>query len=69
MDGIETKCNREGGSDLAMCYRSSLVWTFCQSTTGTVQAVGEEIAKALERMDKNLQASRIRQLNIGTYKH
>ena len=50
---------------MAGCCRSMLVRTFCESETGTVKDVVEKIAKALEKMGKNLQADRIRKLDLG----
>lgn len=64
IDGIEARCLREGG-DLASCYRSSLVWHLCQSAVGTVEDLIQDIEKALKEMDKNLQASKIHQLDLG----
>lgn len=64
IDGIESNC-RGGGSDPAQCFRNKLVRTFCESKSGSIQDVIEEIAKALERMNKNLQASKIRKLDVG----
>lgn len=50
---------------MAGCCRSMLVRTFCESETGTVKGVVEKIAEALEKMGKNLQAGRIRKLDLG----
>jgi hypothetical protein len=67
VDGIEAKCLRDGG-ELAECYRINLVRTFCESEGVTAEVAGEKIANALQKMGKNLQASNIRQLELGQEK-
>ena len=64
VDGIQAKCLRDGG-ELAECYRINLVRTFCESEGVTAEVAGEKIANALQKMGKNLQASNIRQLELG----
>ena len=64
VDGIEAKCLRDGG-DLAKCYRSNLVRTFCVSEGVTAEVARKEIAQALEEMGNKLQASNVRQLELG----
>ena len=64
VDGIETKCLRDGG-ELAECYRINLVRTFCVSEGVTAEVARKEIAQALEIMGNKLQASNIRQLDLG----
>lgn len=65
IDGIEFNCKGKGGN-VAECCRSMLVRTYCESLkSGTVKDVVENIAEALEKMGKNLQASRIRKLDLG----
>lgn len=65
IDGIESNCKGKGG-DVAECYRSTLVRTFCESLkSGTVKDVVEKIAQALEKMGNNLQAGKIRKLDLG----
>ena len=65
VDGIEAKCLRDGG-ELAECNRINLVRTFCVSEGVTAEVAREKIAQALEEMGKNLQASKIRRLELGT---
>lgn len=65
IDGIDSNCKVKGGN-VAECCRSMLVRTFCESLkSGTVKDVVENIAEALEKMGKNLQASKIRKLDLG----
>ena len=64
IDGIDSNCRGKGG-DVADCCRSMLVRTFCELETGTVKDVVEKIAKALEKMGKNLQADKLRKLDLG----
>ena len=64
VDGIEARCLRDGG-EVAECFRINLVRTFCVSEGVTAEMAREKIAQALKEMGKNLQASKIRQLELG----
>ena len=65
-NNIETDCAREGSQ--AACYRRELVRSYCdKQPSGDPYKVAEDIAKALEQMDKNHQAKNPRQLQFGKW--
>ena len=64
VEGIQAKCLR-GDGDLLACYNANLVRVYCDFNGGPIQSIVEDIAQALEKMDKNLQASKLRKLELG----
>ena len=59
--GIHENCARE--VDLAMCYRRELVRRYCdKQSSGNPYEIAEGISMALEKMNKNRQAEKLRNL-------
>lgn len=66
-DGIHENCARE--VDLAMCYREKLVRRYCdKQSSGNPYKVAEDISVALEKMEKNRQGKKLRNLVFDTCK-
>ena len=61
---IETKCAQEDAQ--ASCYRKELIRRYCdRQLSENPHKVAEDIAEALEHMDHNLQAQKLRSLEFG----
>ena len=61
-NSIQSNCKAGSGLDVAKCFRRSLVQMYCDSTGLEVEEVAENIAQALEMMNKKRQATIIRNL-------